>query len=277
MAVWFITGASRGIGAGMAKTILAAGHQVVATARSADTVTEAVGKHDNLLALKLDVTKQADADAAVDAAVKRFGKIDVLVNNAGYGVIGYFETVSDKQIRDQFDTNVFGTMNVTRAVLPIMRKQKAGQIFMISSGAGFISVPVSSIYASSKFALEGWTEGMAQEVEAFGIRVNLIEPGFFKSDFFTPKSLTRTDAASHPDYAEAASRIKSRFKVGMNPLGGDPTKLGKLLMSLTDNKDAPFRLAVCTDSLDAALLKIEWWKGEVEANAALSKSVDATE
>jgi len=276
MAVWFITGASRGIGAGIARVILEAGHQLVATARDAKQVSNALGSSDNLLALSLDITKPDQVAKAVQEAKDRFGRIDVLVNNAGYGVFGYFETISDEQVRSQFETNFFGTMNVTRAVLPLMRAQKSGHIFTISSGAGFIAVPIASIYSASKFAVEGWTEGMAQEVEPFGIKVMLIEPGYFKSEFFTPKSLARGDIEI-ADYVEAAPRIKSRFQVGTSPNGGDMAKLGRLLMSLTTMKDAPFRLAVGSDSVEAALLKAEWFGGDAKKHAALSSSIDAEE
>lgn len=276
MAVWFITGASRGIGAGMARVILEAGHSVVATARNADDVGKALGRSDTLLALSVDVTEPAQVHAAVEETRERFGRIDVLVNNAGYGVFGYFETISHEQVARQFETNVFGTMHVTRAILPVMRAQRAGHIFAISSGAGFVAVPVASIYAASKFAVEGWMEGMAAEVEPFGIKAMLIEPGFFKSDFFTPKSLARGDIAI-ADYVEAAPRIKSRFKVGTNPAGGDPARLGRLLMSLTTMDDTPLRLPVCSDSLEAAYLKADWFRSDAEKYAALSRSVDADE
>ncbi len=166
---WFITGAARGMGIDIAKSALAAGHSVVATARNEAKVTEALGEHENLLAVSLDITDPVAAKTAVDAAVERFGRIDTLVNNAGTFQAGFFEEISDKAFRAQIDTNFFGPLNVTRAVLPVMRKQRSGHVITFSSVAGLVGQDFSSAYSASKFALEGWMETLQHDVEPFGI------------------------------------------------------------------------------------------------------------
>ena len=174
--VWFITGAGRGMGIDIARAALTAGHAVVATGRNTDTLTAALGQDDNLLAVPLDVTDPAAAEAAVKATVDRFGRVDVLVNNAGNLYAGFFEELSADDVRAQFETNLFGPMNVTRAVLPVMRAQRSGFIITITSTAAIVGQAFSSAYAASKFAAEGWIESLAPEVEPFGIRTMLVEP-----------------------------------------------------------------------------------------------------
>jgi len=180
--VWFITGSARGMGIDMAKAALAAGHSVVATARDAARVTAALGEHENLLALSLDVTDPAASIAAAEAAVERFGSIDVLVNNAGNFYAGFFEVTSDDQLRKQMETNFFGPLNVTRAILPVMRKQRSGHVITITSAAGIIGGEFTAAYAASKFALEGWMESLQYDVEPYGITTTIVEPGFFRSE-----------------------------------------------------------------------------------------------
>jgi len=173
--VWFITGSSRGLGLDVAKAALAAGHKVVATARNANAVIQAFGEHENLFAFNLDVTKPTDAEAAVKAALARFGTVDVLVNNAGYGHFGPFEEASADDVARQFDVNLFGAMHVTRAVLPVMRRRKSGRVFNISSIAGLQGFGLSSLYCSSKFAVAGWSESLSMELEPLGIQVTCVE------------------------------------------------------------------------------------------------------
>jgi NAD(P)-dependent dehydrogenase (short-subunit alcohol dehydrogenase family) len=180
--VWFITGAGRGMGVDIAKAALAAGPSVAATARDAAKVTAAVGEHDNLLALSLDITDEAAADAATVAAVERFGRIDVLANNAGNFYAGYFEEISPAQFRAQMETNFFGPLNVTRAVLPVMRKQRSGHVITISSVAGLIGQEFCAAYSASKFALEGWMESLRYDVAPYGINTTIVEPGFFRTE-----------------------------------------------------------------------------------------------
>jgi NAD(P)-dependent dehydrogenase (short-subunit alcohol dehydrogenase family) len=185
---WLITGAGRGMGVEFARAALAAGHNVVATGRNPDAVRSAVGEHENLLVTVLDVTDAQSAEQAVAASVVQFGRIDVLVNNAGNFLAGFFEELSPEQVRGQIETNLFGPMTVTRAVLPVMRRQRSGLVISISSGAGVSGGPSGSAYAASKFALEGWMEALTGEVEPFGIRTMIVEPGFFRTELLTPES-----------------------------------------------------------------------------------------
>src|SRR5436309_16060927 len=188
--VWFITGAGRGMGVNIARAALAAGNAVVATGRNTDTVTKALGKADDLLVVKLDITSPEDAQAAVKAAVDRFGHIDVLVNNAANFYAGYFEELTPEQIERQLATGLIGPMNVTRAVLPVMRKQRSGHIISISSGAGLVGFEFNSAYAAAKFGLEGWMESLAPEVAPFGISTTIVNPGFFRTELLTQESTT---------------------------------------------------------------------------------------
>jgi NAD(P)-dependent dehydrogenase (short-subunit alcohol dehydrogenase family) len=206
--IWFITGAGRGMGVDIAKAALAAGNAVVATGRNPHAVAEAVGAADDLLAVKLDVTSPADAEAAVQAAVDRFGRIDVLVNNAGNFEAGYFEELTPEQIARQLAATLVGPMNVTRAVLPVMRKQRSGHVVTISSSAGFTGVEFGSAYAASKWGVEGWMESLAPEVEPFGIHTTIVNPGFFRTELLTKES-TNYAAASIDDYAERSAPCAS--------------------------------------------------------------------
>ena len=198
--VWFVTGAGRGMGTDIARAALDAGHAVVATGRNPDRVAAALGAHDDLLTVALDVTDPASAQAAVDAAVDRFGRIDVLVNNAGNFYAGFFEEITPADFRAQIETNLFGPLNVTRAVLPVMRAQRSGQVVTISSTAGLIGQEFCTAYAASKFALEGFMESLAPEVAPYGIRTMVVEPGFFRTDLLTPES-TSYAQPSIEDYA----------------------------------------------------------------------------
>src|SRR3954453_5978561 len=200
--VWFITGAGRGMGADFAKVALAAGHSVVATGRDTDRVSKALGTSNDLLAVKLDVTSRADAEAAVRAAVDRFGRIDVRVNNAASFYAGYFEELTPEQVDRQLATSLVGPMNVTRAVLPVMRKQRSGHIISISSSAGLAAgFDFVSAYAASKFGLEGWMESLHAEIAPFGIHTTIVNPGFFRTELLTEQSTTYAEP-SIADYDE---------------------------------------------------------------------------
>ena len=184
---WLITGDGRGMGVEFARAALAAGHNVAATGRNPDSVRSAVGAHEKLLVTSLDVTDPHSAESAAAAAIDRFGRIDVLLNNAGSFLAGFFEELTTEQVRSQIETNLFGPMTVTRAVLPIMRRQRSGLVISISSGAGIAGGPSGSAYAASKFALEGWMEALTGEVQPFGIRTMIVEPGFFRTELLTPR------------------------------------------------------------------------------------------
>lgn len=271
--IWFVTGASRGLGLEIVRTVLKAGNKVVATARNPKTIEEALGKSENLLALKLDVTKQSEATNAIAKAKDHFGRVDVLVNNAGYGQLDWFENISDTQIRQQFETNVFGVMNVTRAVLPIMRTQGSGNIFTVSSVSGLFSVAGATIYASSKFAVEGFMEGLTQELKPFGIHCTLIEPGFFKTDFLDSSSLKYGDK-SLPEYAETVAKFKAWHDNMNHKQVGDPAKLGEVLMQLSEMQEPPVRFAAGSDAANVVIEKANDLKTNAEKYQTLSSSTD---
>jgi NAD(P)-dependent dehydrogenase (short-subunit alcohol dehydrogenase family) len=246
--VWLVTGAGRGMGVDIARAALAAGHAVVATGRNADTVTAALGQDDDLLAVKLDVTNPADAQAAVKAAVGRFGRIDVLVNNAGNFYAGFFEEISPEDFRAQIETTLFGPLNVTRAVLPVMRAQRSGLVVAISSTAGIVGQEFCTAYAASKFAVEGWIESLTPEVAPFGIRTMLVEPGFFRTELLTPES-TNYAEPSIDDYAERTKDTVVAWQ-GMNgKQAGDPAKLAHALVQLASQDEPPLRFAAGADAI----------------------------
>src|SRR6266478_4215419 len=229
--VLLITGAGRGMGTDIAKAALAAGYKTVATGRNVEKVTEAVGASDDLLVVKLDVIDPSDAESAVKAAVDRFGRIDVLVNNAGNFYAGFFEEISPENFRAQIETNLFGPVTVTRAVLPVMRRQRSGLIVQISSTAGISGQEFVSAYAASKFAVEGWIESLTPEVAPFGIRTMLVEPGFFRTELLTEES-TNYPKPLIDDYAEKTKQTVAAWK-GMNGLqGGDTARLATALIQL---------------------------------------------
>src|SRR3954471_5820062 len=246
--VWFVTGASRGLGVDIAQKALAAGHSVVATGRNADRVRQAVGAHDNLLTVALDITDPNAATAAAQAAVARFGRIDVLVNNAGNFYAGYFEEISADQFRAQIETNFFGPLNVTRAVLPVMRKQRSGQVMTITSLAGLVGLEFVAAYAASKFALEGWMESIRFDLAPFGINTMSVEPGFFRTELLVEGSSTIWPELSIDDYAGRTSETITAWK-GMNgQQGGDPAKLAAALVELSDSGEQPLRFVAGADA-----------------------------
>jgi NAD(P)-dependent dehydrogenase (short-subunit alcohol dehydrogenase family) len=246
--VWLITGAGRGMGVDIAKAALAAGDAVVATARKAESVTAALGKHDDLLAVKLDVTDPATAESAVKATVERFGRIDVLVNNAGNFYAGFFEEISPEDFRAQIETTLFGPVNVTRAVLPVMRAQRSGLVVAISSTAGIAGGEFCTAYAASKFAVEGWIESLTPEVAPFGIRTMLVEPGFFRTELLAPESTTYAEP-SIGDYAERTKQTIAAWN-GMNgQQGGDPAKLAHALVQLAGQPEPPLRFVAGADAI----------------------------
>src|SRR2546425_1334654 len=222
--IWLVTGAGRGMGVDIAKAALAAGHAVVATGRDTGAAARAVGKSDDLLVVKLDVTSPTDAEAAVRAAVNRFGRIDVLVNNAGNFFAGYFQELTPEQVEGQLGTLLIGPMNVTRAVLPVMRKQRSGHIISISSTAGLVGFAFCSAYAAAKFGLEGWMESLQQEVAPFGITTTIVNPGFFRTELLEPASVTYAEP-SIEDYADRTAEQLKWWQAQSGQQGGDPAKL----------------------------------------------------
>ncbi len=269
---FFITGASRGMGVDIARAALAAGHRVVATGRRPQAVEQAVGAHPNLRVFRLDVTKPEDAEAAVAAAVGRFGRIDVLVNNAATFQAGYFEEISPEQFRAQMETNLFGPLNVTRAVLPTMRKQRSGHVVTISSVAGLIGQGFVGAYAASKFALEGWMESLRVDVAPYGIRTTIVEPGFFRTDLLEDTSTT-WPGLSLPDYAERTARTQTAWKSMNGKQAGDPAKLAKALLTVIDEPEPPLRWVAGADAVAAVEEKAKELLRQVDAHGSLSSSL----
>jgi len=270
--VWLITGASRGLGADIAKAALAAGHAVVATGRDAQKVAAALGQNDKLLAVKLDITQLEDAQAAVNAAVARFGRVDVLVNNAGNFYAGFFEELSPTQMRDQVETLLFGPMNVTRAVLPVMRKQAAGLLLTISSTAGLVGGIFCTAYAAGKFGLEGWMESLAPEIEPFGIKTLLVEPGFFRTELLTSDSTTYAKPTVD-DYAERrAETVAALTHMNGNQVG-DPVKLAHALVKLAGLEQPPLRFIAGADAVQAVEAKAKALLAQADAFRELSASL----
>jgi NAD(P)-dependent dehydrogenase (short-subunit alcohol dehydrogenase family) len=270
--VWFVTCAGRGMGLHIARAALAAGHLVVATGRDPDAVVTALGEVPELLVAKLDITDPADAAAAVEAAVHRFGRIDVLVNNAANAYLGFFEELSPAQVRAQFETNVFGPMTVTRAVLPVMRRQGSGLVVAISSTAGIVGQEFCTAYAASKFGVEGWIESLTPEVAPFGIRTMLVEPGFFRTELLTPES-TNYAEPSIDDYAERTEQTVAVWN-GMNgQQGGDPAKLAEALVRLAGGDEPPLRFAAGADAVETVEQKARDMLAQVDAYRDLSTSL----
>jgi NAD(P)-dependent dehydrogenase (short-subunit alcohol dehydrogenase family) len=270
--VWFVTGASRGMGIDIVKAALSAGHAVVATGRSTKAVARAVGEAEQLLVAKLDVTRPDDAKSAVAAAVERFGGIDVLVNNAGNFYAGFFEELPAEDFRAQVETNLFGPINVTRAVLPIMRARRQGLIITMSSLAGISGQPFVSAYSATKFGLEGWMEALTPEVAPFGIRTMLVEPGYFRTALLTEES-TKYPEPSIEDYADKTRATVTAWK-GMNgKQQGDPAKLAKALIHLASNAQPPLRWAAGADAIAAVEDKAKLLLTQANAHRELSSSL----
>ena len=265
-----ITGAGRGMGVDIAQAALSAGHFVVATARNADSVRASVGDHDGLLALDLDITNIASTEAAVVAAVDRFGRIDVLINNAGNFYAGYFEETSPEQMRAQIETNLFGPMNVTRAVLPIMRSQRSGHVVTISSTAGLIGQEFVAAYAASKFGVEGWMESIRFDVQPYGIRTTLVEPGFFRTELLVEGASTIWPELSIPDYADRTAATIVQWRSMNGQQGGDPAKLAAALVKIVGLDQPPLRWVAGADAVAAVEQKATDLLAQIEAHRDLS-------
>ena len=272
--VWFITGATRGIGLDIARAALAAGDRVVATGRRLEALRHAFPEPGAPLQLAtLDVADEAQALAAVEQARAAFGRIDVLVNNAGYGQLDHFEQIAATDIRRQFDTNVFGLMNVTRAVLPMMRRQRGGHVVNLSSMGGVLGFAGASIYCATKFAVEGFSESLAPELQPFGVHVTLVEPGFFRTDFLDASSV-RYGQHTVADYAEAAAAQKAFFDGRNHRQAGDPARLAAAIVQLAGMAEPPLRLAAGSDAVQGIGAALAARAAEVERWRALSVSTD---
>jgi NAD(P)-dependent dehydrogenase (short-subunit alcohol dehydrogenase family) len=271
--VWFITGASRGLGALMAKAALADGNAVVAAGRNAASITDRLGELPALLPVALDVTDEAQAHAAVKAAVEKFGRIDVLINNAGFGLLGAVEESTDADVRRMYDTNVFGLLNVTRAVLPVMRAQRAGHIINMSSIGGYRAGAGFGPYSSTKFAVEGLTESLHAELKPLGIHATVVEPGYFRTDFLDASSLLVAKEVI-ADYDETSGNVRRRAASMNHSQPGDPEKLARAMVKLVDAEAPPLRLPLGTDTLKAIAEKNTYVTQETETWKTLSASTD---
>jgi NAD(P)-dependent dehydrogenase (short-subunit alcohol dehydrogenase family) len=271
--VWMITGASRGLGAEIAKAALAAGDKVIATARKV-TALDYLGNDSNGFSVALDVTDEAQAKKAVDAGVKQFGRIDVLVNNAGYGLLGSVEESSAQEIENIYRTNVFGLLNVTRAVLPYMREQMSGHIINISSIGGYSSYPGWGVYSSTKFAVEGITESLHGELAPLGIHATVVEPGFFRTDFLDSSSLVKT-ANVISGYADTVGEMRNLMEGHNHHQPGNPSKLAQAVLQLVRSVEPPLRLPLGTDTLKRIADKNAFVEKETEAWRLVAASTDS--
>jgi NAD(P)-dependent dehydrogenase (short-subunit alcohol dehydrogenase family) len=270
--VWLISGAGRGLGVDIAKAALAGDHKVVATGRNTDKVAKALGQSTELLIVKLDITKPTDAESAVKATVDRFGRIDVLVNNAASFYAGFFEELSPDQMERQLSTSLVGPMNVTRAVLPVMRKHRSGLIITMSSTAGLIGFEFGTAYAASKFGLEGWTQWLQAEVEPFGINTITVNPGFFRTELLTEESINFAERTIE-DYSERRAKQMEFWKGYHGQQSGDPAKLAQALITISSQEKPPRRFVAGEDAVETAEKVAATLQHQTEAHRDLSSSL----
>jgi len=271
--VILITGAGRGLGTDIARAAIAAGHRVVATGRRPEKVRDLLGDHENLLVAALDITDQAAAERAAAAAVERFGRVDVLINNASTFQAGFFEEISDAAMRRQLETNLFGPMNVTRAVLPLFRAQRSGHVITISSLAGIIGQEFCVAYATSKFGIEGWMESLRFDLAPFGIATTIVEPGFFRTELLEEASTTWADL-SIDDYAERTAETTAGWRAMNGQQGGDPAKLAAALIAVAELAEPPLRFVAGSDAIPAVADKGREITAQAEASRELGFSLD---
>ena len=270
--VWLITGAGRGLGVHIVKAALAAGYRVVATGRNTDKVAKVLGKSAELLVVKLDITKPADAESAVRASVERFGRIDVLVNNAANFYAGFFEELTPEQMERQLATSLIGPMNVTRAVLPVMRKQHSGLVITISSTAGLTGFEFGTAYAASKFGLEGWMQSLQGEVEPFGIDTITVNPGFFRTELLTEES-TNFAEPTIEDYNERRAKQMEFWRGYNGQQAGDPAKLAQALITISGRGKPPRRFLAGADAVETAEKVVATLQQQTDAYRELSSSL----
>ncbi|MGI4842207.1 MAG: SDR family NAD(P)-dependent oxidoreductase [Janthinobacterium lividum] len=272
--VWFITGAGRGIGAEIARAAIAAGDRVVAAARNRAQLQASFASADpaRIALVELDVAQEAQAPAAIEAAVARFGRIDVLVNNAAYGLLGNFEELAPQEIQQQFNVNVFGVMHVLRAALPVLRKQRAGHIINIASIAGVTGFDGASVYCATKYAIEGLSSSLSLELAKFGIKLTTVEPGFFRTDFLDQSSVRYSEKVIQ-DYADHGS-VENTYGAYHGKQPGDPVKLGAAVVHLAGMAHPPKQFLAGSDALAMARTAIDARLSELEGLAELSRSTD---
>lgn len=270
--VWLITGAGRGLGVDITKTALAAGHHVIATGRNPEKLLLSIGPHKNLLTVRLDITHPDEAVAAVKTGIDKFGRIDVLVNNAANFYAGYFEELTPEEMESQLNTSLFGPMNITREVLPLMRKQQSGHIITISSTAGLVGFEFGSAYAASKFAVEGWMESLESELAPFGIKTTIVNPGFFRTELLTEES-TNFANASILDYDERRTQQIGFWKGANGQQPGDPRKLANAIVTIANLASPPKRFIAGSDAIATAENVVTRLQLEIEAYRELSSSL----
>jgi NAD(P)-dependent dehydrogenase (short-subunit alcohol dehydrogenase family) len=274
--VWFITGAGRGMGVDIAKAVLSSGNAVAGTARNPESVTKAIGEAEGLLAVRLDVTSPSDAEGAVRAALDRFGRIDVLVNNAGNFNAGFFEELTTEQMDRQLTTTLVGPMNVTRAVLPVMRRQRSGHVITISSSAGLTGFEFGTAYAASKFGVEGWMESLRPEVAPFGIHTTIVNPGFFRTELLTPESTNFAQTAIN-DYADRRAAQIEWWTSQNGRQSGDPAKLAHALVAIANEEPPRRRFIAGADSIASTEQKVAELQADIDLNRERFVSLDVAE
>jgi len=261
--VWLITGSSTGFGRSLTEAVLKHGYRVIATARKPEQLSDLIEQYpDTAKAVRLDVTNPQEVRDAVKAALEAFGRIDVLVNNAGYGAVGAIEEVSDEAIRRQFETNVFGALNLTRAVLPTLRQQRSGHILNLSSVGGFVSFGATGVYCATKFALEAVSEALAKEVASLGIKVTIIEPGAFRTDFNGRSLVAPEDLIE--DYAPVSGAFLQWLEQMDGKQPGDPAKAAEAMIQVVESDNPPLRLALGADAVGAIAEKLQSVKEELD-------------
>jgi NAD(P)-dependent dehydrogenase (short-subunit alcohol dehydrogenase family) len=276
--VWYITGASKGLGLSLVKQLLAAGNRVAATSRSLEDLKSAVGGHENFLPLAVDLTSEASVKDSVDSVIKQWSRLDVVVNNAGYGLLGSLEELSDKESRDNFEVNVFGTLNVIRNVMPVLRRQRFGHIFNIASIGGFVgSFPGFGIYCATKFAVVGLSESLAAEAKAFGVNVTVVQPGYFRTNFLTSGSLAvpANEIAEYADVRESQKAHQTGID-GNQP--GDPEKAAAVMIEMAQQEAPALHLFLGRDAYDMADKKILLVQNDMDKweNLATSTAFEET-
>jgi NAD(P)-dependent dehydrogenase (short-subunit alcohol dehydrogenase family) len=270
--VWYITGASKGLGLSLVKQLLAAGNRVAATSRSLEDLKSAVGGHENFLPLAVDLTSEASVKDSVDSVIKQWSRLDVVVNNAGYGLMGSLEELSDKESRDNFEVNVFGTLNVIRNVMPVLRRQRFGHIFNIASIGGFFGgFPGFGIYCATKFAVVGLSESLAAEAKAFGVNVTVVQPGYFRTNFLTSGSLAvpANEIAEYADVRESQKAHQTGID-GNQP--GDPEKAAAVMIEMAQQEAPALHLFLGRDAYDMADKKILLVQNDMDKWESLATS-----
>ena len=261
--VWFITGSNSGFGRSLTEVVLAKGDKVVATTRHPEEIKDLVKQYPNTVkAVTLDITKANEISSAIDTALATFGRVDVLVNNAGFGTLGAVEEIEDEQVRKQFEVNCFGTLNLTKAMLPHFRQRKSGHILNVSSVGGFTAFPGTGIYCATKFAIEGYSEALAKEITPLGIKLTLVEPGAFRTEFAGDSLATPENQID--DYAETAHKFVEMQEQSSGEQPGDPDKAAQAMIKVVESDNPPMRLVLGEDALQATRQKIESFQQELD-------------